>query len=353
MIKEHLTNDIKTANFFSVLADEATDVSNLEHMSVVLRFVEQSSLVREEFLGFVVCDEGLKGDAIAKKILRTVEDLGLNMGHCRGQGYDGAANMTGKCIGAATIIQNKFPQAPYVHCRSHLLNLAVASACSIQSVQNMMSHVKSVSLFFNVHPKRFALLSQNIKELHPTAHHEHLIDVCRTRWVARIDGLDVFMEIFDAIVVSLENVKCNVDKSWNSDSMKDASGLFHGTVDFEFIVCLVIVCRMLEITRPLTKQLQTPTIDIAAAVNKVSLLYAMLSGFLNEIPQFHDQWYVEAVQIAEKVGTLPSKPRVARIQTLRANTPSDSPSEYFRRVISIPILYHLSLQIKTASLIRM
>ena len=114
----------------------------------------------------------------------------------------------------------------------------------------MMSHVKSVSLFFNVHPKRFALLSQNIKELHPTAHHEHLTDVCRTRWVARIDGLDVFMEVFEAIVVSLENVKCSVDKSWNSDLMKDASGLFHGTVNFEFIVCLVVVCRMLEITRP-------------------------------------------------------------------------------------------------------
>ena len=104
---------------------------------------------------------------------------------------------------------------------------------------------------------------------------------------------------------------------------------------------------MLEITRPLTKQLQTPTIDIAAAVNKVSLLYAMLLRFRNEISQLHDQWYVEAVQIAEKVGTLPSKPRVARIQTLRANTPSDSPSEYFRRVISIPFLDHLSLQIKT------
>ena len=155
------------------------------------------------------------------------------------------------------------------------------------------------------------------------------------------------MEIFEAIVVSLENVKCNVDKSWKSDSMKDASGLFHGTVDFEFIVCLVIACRMLEITRPLTKQLPTPTIDIAAAVNKVSLLYAMLLRFRNEISQLHDQWYVEAVQIAEKVGTLPSKPRVARIQTLRANTPSDSPSEYSRRVISIPFLDHLSLQIKT------
>ena len=72
-------------------------------MSVVLRFVDESSLVREELLGFVVCDEGLKGDAIVKKILRVVEDLGLNKGHCGDQGHDGAANMSGKCSGAATI----------------------------------------------------------------------------------------------------------------------------------------------------------------------------------------------------------------------------------------------------------
>ena len=71
MIKEHLINDIKAAKFFSVLANEAICVSNLEQISVVLRFVDQSSLVCEEFLGFVVCDEGLKGEAITKKILKT------------------------------------------------------------------------------------------------------------------------------------------------------------------------------------------------------------------------------------------------------------------------------------------
>ena len=56
-----------------------------------------------------------------------------------------------------------------LHCRSHLLNLCVASACSIPLVRNMMSHVKSVSDFFNMHPKRFALLTLKIKEIKPSS----------------------------------------------------------------------------------------------------------------------------------------------------------------------------------------
>ncbi len=66
--------------------------------------------------------------------------------------------MAGKCSGAAMRIQRQYPKAIYVHCRSHVLNLAVASASQITVVRNMMGQVKSVSDFFNVHPKRFSLL---------------------------------------------------------------------------------------------------------------------------------------------------------------------------------------------------
>ena len=73
----------------------------------------------------------------------------------------------------------------------------------------------------------------------------------------------------------------------------------------------------------------------------------MLLRIRGDIDKLHGQWYAEAVEIAEKVGTPASKPRIARIQSIRANTPSDSPSEYFRRVITIPFLDNLKAQIQT------
>ena len=51
--------------------------------------------------------------------------LSLPVERCRGQCYDGASNMSGRCSGVATRIQQEEPRALYVHCMGHSLNLAV------------------------------------------------------------------------------------------------------------------------------------------------------------------------------------------------------------------------------------
>ena len=74
-------------------------------MSVVLRFVDQLLKVRKEFLGFIPCQEGLSGEVLAEQISSFIKSIGLRMEECRGQGYDGAGNMTGKLSGVAARIQ--------------------------------------------------------------------------------------------------------------------------------------------------------------------------------------------------------------------------------------------------------
>ena len=86
-----------------------------------------------------------------------------------------------------------------------------------------MDTVRVVSAFFKNSPKRFFLLCEKIKELVPSARHTHLIDVCRTRWVARIDDLAVFIELFQAIADALERIKLNVGGHWNNESTQQAS----------------------------------------------------------------------------------------------------------------------------------
>ena len=64
----------------------------------------------------------------------------------------------------------------------------------------------------------------------PQACHCHLIDVCRTRWVSRIDGLGVFIEIYSAIVASLEEISNNVGGTWNVESRTKANGINHASL---------------------------------------------------------------------------------------------------------------------------
>ena len=58
------------------------------------------------------------------------------------QGYDGASVMSGSRIGVQAKVREKYPNATYVHCRFHVLNLAVSSGCNnvpsiIHSVQKL------------------------------------------------------------------------------------------------------------------------------------------------------------------------------------------------------------------------
>ena len=121
------------------------------------------------------------------------------MKHCRGQGHDGAGNMSGKYSSTAIRIQNEFPDAVYVHCASHRMNLCVPNACSIQSNGNTHD-------FFNW-PKRLSLLEGKISEV---SQHQ-LIDVYRTRSIARIDALEVFESLYRAIILTLKEVKDDKD----------------------------------------------------------------------------------------------------------------------------------------------
>ena len=70
---------------YSISADEATDCSNKEQMPFVVRFVDQDNNIREEFLDFILCEEGTTGRAIATKLIEELNMCGLPLSKLRGQ----------------------------------------------------------------------------------------------------------------------------------------------------------------------------------------------------------------------------------------------------------------------------
>ena len=110
----------------------------MEQLPLVLRFAHKERNVREEFVGFYECKDGVTGQAIGTLILKGVQELGLSMDFCKGQCYDDAGNMSGPCNGAAAIVRRQYPMAIYTHCMAHRLNLSVVSACKLQNVRYMI-----------------------------------------------------------------------------------------------------------------------------------------------------------------------------------------------------------------------
>ena len=317
-LREQIIREVKLAKFFSILADEVADVSNKEQMPLVLRFVDTKGHIREEFIKFIYFANGATGENIAEAIKSEIRVLGLDMRNCRGQGYDGAGNMSGKYSGTAMRIQNEFPDAIYVHCASHWLNLCVAHACSIQSIRNTFGTMKVVHDFFNW-PKRLSLFEGKISAVYNQVSRHQLIDVCRTRWIARIDALEVFESLYRAIILALEEVKDNEDSSWNRESCVDASGLFYQCISFEFIMSLVVARRGLSYVAPATTKLQAKRMEIMKAYSEIGSLKNVVMEKRRKIDETRRHWYKQTVNLAKSVGTNPSTPRICSNQTMRAN----------------------------------
>ena len=64
-----IISEVKESRVFSILADEVRDCSNTEQISFVMRYVDKSCQIREEFIQFLKCESGASGQELCLKIV--------------------------------------------------------------------------------------------------------------------------------------------------------------------------------------------------------------------------------------------------------------------------------------------
>ena len=94
-VREKNLCEVRQQPFYAISADEATDCSYKEQMTFIVRFVDQDNNIWEDFLDFILCDEGTTGHAIATKLIEELNMCRLPLSTLRGQCFDGAGNMAG------------------------------------------------------------------------------------------------------------------------------------------------------------------------------------------------------------------------------------------------------------------
>ncbi|GBO13416.1 Zinc finger MYM-type protein 1 [Araneus ventricosus] len=154
LIQSQIVRNVRKSIFYSVLADETTDISQIEQFCLCVRYVEdQSYKIREDFLTFVPVYD-VTGAGLANTVSETLSILGLDLKKMRGQGYDGASTMRGQFRGVQNSIKEKLPLALHTHRSSHSLNLCLSNASNIPSIRNCMGVIKEVCRFFHMSAKR-------------------------------------------------------------------------------------------------------------------------------------------------------------------------------------------------------
>ena len=98
--------DIREAVVYSIIVNEATDVSHKEQLGVSIRWVDNNFQIDETPIELISVP---KTDAVT--IASLIQDClvrhALPISQCRGQAYNGAANMSGHISGVAAHIQQK------------------------------------------------------------------------------------------------------------------------------------------------------------------------------------------------------------------------------------------------------
>lgn len=303
-VQHAIAADINEAPFFSIIMDSTQDLSKRDQLSQVYRYV---AIVRnamdkavdvkimESFLGFVETVD-TSASELAVNVLDSITRNGLDLSKCRGQGYDGAANMSGIYSGVQSRIRESEPLATYVHCAAHNLNLVLNDAVkNIPEIARFYDTIEQIYTFFGNSIKRWNMLSGIItadSSDHPDVTLKRL---CPTRWSSRFDSISAIRHRYVDVMRALTKISLTSDKR---DERTEAAGLMKLMENFSFIVLLVVQTKVLETVNAVSKTLQKQDTDLQTAIQLLENAIKVLSDYRGAF----DQAKSTAQTLADKWG---------------------------------------------------
>lgn len=236
--------------------------------------------------------------------------------------------------GAVAEVQKVCVNAVWTPCYNHSLNLTLSKTSQVKAIRNCMGTLGEVVNFFNF-PKRNHVLLQIVGH--------QLVSLCETRWVERHDAILEFLENLDGIVEALETIS-----DWHDQATATkANTLLTSITSCEFVVSLYSLAKILSQSKALSVLLQKQDLCVEKAAEMIENLKSCFQEKRDESENGFLTLYKEALETMEKLNIEPKMPRITGRQTNRANTPSGSIEEYFRRTIYIPMLDHMLLDLQT------
>ncbi|CAN1779064.1 Zinc finger MYM-type protein 1, partial [Linum perenne] len=240
----------------SILVDEAQDESGREQMALILRFVNSAGILTERFFAI----KGVSGVGY---------QYNLQVDKLRGQGYDGASNMSGQFNGLKALFLKDCPYAYFVHCFAHRLQLTLVSSAKdcdpiwdFYSILDKSSHYSSVKSIISM---------------------------------------------FSATVEVIRTIK---DHNTNRTARAEARGAWINMQTFEFAFNLHLMKEIMGITDYLCQAFQQESIDILAALVFVSktkrLLQELRDGgwekMIQEVMSFCSKYESQVPDFSKVIG---------------------------------------------------
>ena len=204
-----IATSLHSAEFYSIMVDETTDVSNKEQAVLCFRWVSDDLIAQEDFVGLYGI-ENTEAKTLVNMILDVLTRLNLSIKKLRGQCYDGASAMSGPRSGVAKQIRDLESRAVYTHCYGHSLNLAcMYTIKSSKVMQEALDITAEITKLVKLSPRRGTIFQRLKDELAPLDPGIRVL--CPTRWTVKAEALKSIVDNFEVLQhlweESLEYVK--------------------------------------------------------------------------------------------------------------------------------------------------
>ncbi|XP_040072179.1 zinc finger MYM-type protein 1-like [Ixodes scapularis] len=220
IVLRRFKTEVDSAQCFALIVDESRDISKTEQLSVVVR-------------------------------------CGIHLENCIAQTYDGASVMSGKSKGVQALLKLEVPQALYVHCFNHRLNLVIVDACkSFDSARTFFSLIEMLYVFLGGSATHALFITVQKQVCGTTI---ELKGISEIRWTCQINACKAVLHALPAMIVSLTKIA-----EGGRSRSAEARGILH-QLNFTFVSHLGIFGEVLGELQILSDYLQNKNCDLTHA----------------------------------------------------------------------------------------
>ena len=185
----------------------------------------------EHFLGIIHARE-VNAEALTRYLLQFLGDKGVSIQKLRGLGFDGASTMSGNKSGVQIRMRRHSPNALFVHCRCHQLQLASLHAAKQHNeVQRVFGTLLTIWKTFHYSPKKAEKLVEIQAELNAPELKIH--KPSDTRWLARERCVHAVQNSLPAFILTFHDI-------YKEKGDAELYGLAKLLRKYKFVACLYI-----------------------------------------------------------------------------------------------------------------
>uniref|UniRef100_A0A667Y0C5 HAT C-terminal dimerisation domain-containing protein n=1 Tax=Myripristis murdjan TaxID=586833 RepID=A0A667Y0C5_9TELE len=265
VIISRIISEIKETKMYAIMVDEARD-HHTEQLALCVRYVCPQGLVKERFLGFSQLD-AFDAKTITDTIEQQLEKHGVRHLTCVAQSYDGASVMSGAVRGVQVRFREKHPEALYIHCYAHELNLILCSTCkAIPEARDFFDLLECLYSFFSTSLIHHQKLQEFQKQLE--VGDRQLVQLSQTRWACQIESVNAILQNLPALIQTLGSISAPLAKGLESKLCRIST-----------IYMLVMFQALLSVTQGLHKYLQKETVDLVQAIEYKTAVQTTLKSY--------------------------------------------------------------------------